>query len=217
MPFELGRPFGVPDDAAFQRRVLLALLALFAEPRGPVIVDFPEDAPGSGPADMSGLACPITRERSSAGEETLPQAIAREIRELQPWYDLARERRGRTTFGVSELAIADVARHLAGWLAVPAPSSPDPRHSSEVMLKLCSEDLKAFYLEALAEQPARPSARQLADWFWGETAAARLLLALRERCIADADPARRLIGLNNLVPREQWGRFGITERWWHKT
>ena len=28
------------------------------------------------------------------------------------------------------------------------------------------------------------------------------------------DPARQLIGRNLLVPREQWGRFGIAERWW---
>ena len=28
VPFELGRPFGPPDDAAFQKRVLLAALRL---------------------------------------------------------------------------------------------------------------------------------------------------------------------------------------------
>ena len=82
------------------------------------------------------------------------------------------------------------------------------------MLKLAAEDLKAFYFEAVAGQPQPMTGRAAADWFWGETSAAKLFVALRERCIADTDPARQLIGRNLLAPREQWGRLGITDRWW---
>ena len=82
------------------------------------------------------------------------------------------------------------------------------------MLKLAAEDLKAFYFEAVAGQPQPMTGRAAADWFWGETSAAKLFVALRARCIADADPDRQYIGRNLLVPREQWGRFGITDRWW---
>ena len=46
VPFMLGRPFGAPNDAAFQRRVLAALLGLFERADGPVLEDYPEDAPG---------------------------------------------------------------------------------------------------------------------------------------------------------------------------
>ena len=45
VPFEFGRPFGVPNGPAFQKRVLLAALALLVAPGGPVLEDFPEDAP----------------------------------------------------------------------------------------------------------------------------------------------------------------------------
>ena len=45
VPFDLGRPLGVPNDAGFQKRVLLSALNLFEETSGPVLVDFPEEAP----------------------------------------------------------------------------------------------------------------------------------------------------------------------------
>ena len=45
--FELGRPLGVPDDPAFQKRVLLAALRLLDTDSGPVLEDFGEDAPAS--------------------------------------------------------------------------------------------------------------------------------------------------------------------------
>jgi len=44
---QLGRPLGEPGDAAFQRRVLMAALALLERTDGPVILeDFTEDPPG---------------------------------------------------------------------------------------------------------------------------------------------------------------------------
>jgi len=39
VPYELGRPMGVPNDAAFQTRVLRAALSLLARTDGPLIVD----------------------------------------------------------------------------------------------------------------------------------------------------------------------------------
>ena len=39
--FELGRPLGVPDDPAFQSRVLRAALAMLDRTDGPLIVDYP--------------------------------------------------------------------------------------------------------------------------------------------------------------------------------
>src|SRR5260370_11842913 len=44
VPFELGRPFGPPGEAAFQRRVILAALGMLERDNGPVIIeDFPDD------------------------------------------------------------------------------------------------------------------------------------------------------------------------------
>lgn len=214
--FPLGRPLGVPDQPHFQKQVLRSLLALLEEPSGPVLSDYPEDAPAlTTDDDLSGMACPLRFEAPQDGEITLEAAVMREVRELQPWYDLAYERRRRTTFGAAGLAIDDVAQALFGWLSEP-PSVPEAAgRTPEDLLKLAAEDLKAFYFEAVAGQPQPLSGRALADWFWGETAAAKLFIALRERCINDPAPDRQSIGRNLMVPRDQWSRFGITERWWH--
>lgn len=218
VPFELGRPLGIPHDAAFQSRVLQATLDLFGSTEGPVLVDYPEDVPETGVGEMDGLACPIRFEATEAEDETLEMAVLREIQELQPWYDLARERRQRTTVGVTGLAIEDVARTLTGWLTPNPPTETVNGQTPAAMLKLAVEDLKAFYFEAAAGQPQGDAigSKQLADWFWEETSAAKLFLALRERLIPDDDPALRLLGHNSVVPRVEWMRFGIDDRWWHK-
>src|SRR5258708_40178027 len=45
-PFMLGRPFGEPNDAPFQRRVLLQALNLLERADGPVILEhFPDNNP----------------------------------------------------------------------------------------------------------------------------------------------------------------------------
>ena len=218
VPFELGRPLGVPHDQEFQSRVLQALIDLFDAPEGPVLVDYPEDAPGSGADDMEGLACPMRFDAPKAEDETLEAAVLREIGELQPWYDLACERRQRTTVGVTGLEIEDVAQTLAQWLSPSPPAREVNGHTPKAMLKLAVEDLRAFYFEAAAGQPEGDAigSQQLADWFWGETSAAKLLLALRERLIPDEDRGLQMLGHNSVIPREQWMRFGIDDRWWHK-
>ena len=60
VPFEMGRPVGAPEDPAFQRRVLSAALALLERPSGPVLEDYPEEAPSDGPADDEGWVCPVS-------------------------------------------------------------------------------------------------------------------------------------------------------------
>ena len=48
VPFDFGRPLGIPGDADFQRRVVLAALSLLDANEGPVLVDYPEEAPLAG-------------------------------------------------------------------------------------------------------------------------------------------------------------------------
>src|SRR5258706_14491758 len=46
LPFVLGRPLGEPNDAPFQRRVLLRALRLLERQDGPVLLEhFPDDNP----------------------------------------------------------------------------------------------------------------------------------------------------------------------------
>ena len=56
--FPLGRPLGKPDDAGFQHRVIDAALNLLTKPSGPVLADYPEDAPLVALSDAP--ACPVS-------------------------------------------------------------------------------------------------------------------------------------------------------------
>src|SRR3546814_14286248 len=58
-------------------------------------------------------------------------------------------------------------------------------------------------MEALSAQPGRKSTRQLVDWFWRETVAARAFVALRDICLKSEDDGMRYLGIRSLVPRSQ--------------
>ena len=73
--------------------------------------------------------------------------------------------------------------------------------SAGVALKRVCDDLKAYYYEAVAAQPTNLTAPAIDHWFWHETAAAKVFLALRQRCVQSADPSLRPLGELVLVPR----------------
>ena len=208
MPFELGRPLGVPNDAPFQKRVLKAALSLLEAPAGPILADFSEEAPV--PADLTGWACPINladAQMNSAGDSTLADDLNREIAFLKPWYDLTVQKRGRTTVGVSGLGIEQAAGFLVAFLSDPNRPSPRPGLPVGEALKLASEDLKGYYFESAAAQPGEATSRQMADWFWGETKAGRLLFDLQKVCLQSNDPLIKMLGTLVLIPRSQEGRL----------
>jgi len=204
VPFELGRPLGVPNDPAFQKRVLREALSLLEVPSGPILKDFPEDAPG--PADLTGWACPINLSEAKAetqGETDAATGLFKEIALLGPWYDMAVEKRGRSTVGVSGMDFQQGAQFLAAFLQDESTASPRADLSVGEALKLASEDLKAFFLEAATARPGKSSSGELADWFWGETLAGKLLLALKSVCLQSSDPSIKILGTLLLVPRNQ--------------
>ena len=201
VPFELGRPLGTPDDPEFQIRVLRAAFALLDRPQGPVLEDFPEDAPE--PADYTGWACPIALPAAQAGtEESHERALSEEIGRLRPWWELARERRARTTVGVSGYDIEEAARLVAAFADGGEPADPAPDRRFSESLKLAADDLRAFYSEAATAQPGMAAtSRDLSDWFWEETAAGRMFRAVRDRAGRSEDKGIRLVGGMLLVPR----------------
>ncbi len=68
VPFELGRPFGPPNDPAFQKRVILAALGMLVEDGGPVrIIDFPDDDPRARPDPACRQKSCCFREHIGAG------------------------------------------------------------------------------------------------------------------------------------------------------
>lgn len=205
VPFELGRPLGTPNEPAFQRRVLGALIALFKAPAGPLLVDFPEQAPGA-PADMEGWTCPISLPAPpSAGSAftQLKTAVDEEIARLRPWYDEIVRSRGRTTVGISGVAIEQIPALLMQFAGNPSMPSPQPGVPMAQVLKRASDDLRAFHYEAATAKPGQVSDVQLGSWFWGETAAGRALLALRRACLTSDDAAIKVLGERQLVPNHQ--------------
>jgi hypothetical protein len=199
VPFMLGRPFGVPGDAAFQRRVLLAALRLLEAPAGPVLADYPEDAPRPAEEEMQGVACPVNFERA-ADTNDLGAGLAREVEELAPWHDLAARRRARTTTGLSGMTMDQAAQFVASYLnSSPAPN-PAGMSAGET-LKIVCDDIRAYYYEAAAAQPGTPDAGAILHWFWHATAAGRAFLALQKICVASDDKSLQVLGGNSLVPR----------------
>jgi hypothetical protein len=200
VPFMLGRPFGAPNEPEFQRKVLHALLALFERASGPVLDDFPEDAP-AGEVDSEGFACPVSFAAVTREDGGLAGAMLEEIEQLAPWYDLARRRRGRTTVGIYGTTVEEAARHVASYINGAPEAPPVKDWSAGTAVKRACDDVKAYYYEAAAAQPGNLSAAAIEKWFWSETAAARAFLAIRDLCLKSADESLKPLGKLSLVPR----------------
>ena len=205
VPFELGRPMGAPNEPAFQLRVMRALLALFQAEKGPVLVDFPDAAPG-GPADLTGWTCPVNLAPApAAGSEfsVLQAALEQEIERLQPWHSESLRTRKRTTVGISGVPIDRIPALLMAYAADLGMKSPQEGVATPIVVKRATDDLKAFYYEAATAKPGKISDVALADWLWGETAAGRAMLALRKVCLASEDPVIKNLGQLQLLPNHQ--------------
>ena len=132
--------------------------------------------------------------------ESLASRLEAEILLLQGAHRRWMEQHGRSTVGLTGLAINDCARYVADWLRGKAPPSPRDGFSAPLILRFAVDDLKAFCLEAAAAGTAEPSSRQLTDWLWNETATGAAIHALREMLQAHEDDRLRLIVSNFIVP-----------------
>ena len=200
VPFMLGRPFGTPGDAAFQRKVILDALALLERTDGPVILEHFEhdDASSFDRAGWaSALALPPAGPLETPGEWAA--ALQAELACVLPIWQATMSRNGRTTVGLAGQppeAFADFAAQLLTGL-----SPTVAAHSSSALaMRFMADDLKALYGEAVQSQGEPPSARQVDAWFWRTTVAGRLLIALRTMSLESADNAIRTVGSRFLVP-----------------
>ena len=203
VPFEFGRPLGLPGDANFQSRVLIDALKLLDAPTGPVLTIFQEDAEVAHEGSAT-LACPVDFYEPAADLSDVAKLRAQfrqEIAHLRPWFDLALKTRGRTTVGASGLEPDTLGVFVSAFLdGIP----PSPREDifSAPLLKLAAEDLKAYYFEAVTAQPgqATSDSKALSGWFWRETTAGRVLFAIQETHESSQDQAIRSVCQRLLVP-----------------
>lgn len=200
VPFMLGRPFGVPNEPDFQRRVLRHLLSLIERPSGPVLEDFPADAPAAA-AQEEGFACPVSFATPAGAAGGLAGRMQAEIDGLAPWYEFAKRRRGRTTVGVFGATVAEAAHHVASYLDGTPKAPPNGGWSAGIAVKRACDDVKAYYYEAVAAQPGNLAPKAIEEWFWRETAAAQAFLAIRQICLKSDDESLKPLGKLSLIPR----------------
>src|SRR5579872_2332420 len=113
--FPFGRPLGKPHDAPFQRRVLMAALALLARTNGPVLEDFPERVVDATDTPMTCALPPLATSGDPAVEEA---------RALRSAYERQRAATGRTSVGLTGDADA-IPALLAALRSIATGTAPE--------------------------------------------------------------------------------------------
>ena len=199
VPFELGRPFGPPSDPGFQTNVVMTALRMLEITSGPsVLRDFPLDDPREAP-DLRWRP-PRLMTAGARVSEDLATLLECEIPMLESSYKQSVAQRGRTIVGLSGLSINEAGHYVAAWLRGGIPPSPTAEMSAPLVLRFAVDDLKAYYTEAALAGPAKPSSKQIGDWFWDQTAAGDAILNLRKIHLASSDDRLRAIAGLFLVP-----------------
>lgn len=200
----MGHPLGAPDDPAFQKRVLKDVLALLESPGPPpVLIDYPEDEPEND--EITVLSCPVNFALSADETEDadpMLTALRREMTAMRPWYDMAVNKRKRTTVGVSTIDLEKLGDFIYAFVKGEEPENPVADTPVVYTLKYAVEDLKSYYIEGITAQPGQSgaSSQVLQDWFWEETVAGKVLLELKKVCEASSDRMMSMVGSHFVVP-----------------
>ena len=191
VPFEMGRPFATPNDVELQQRVLKAALALLDEPGStPLLKDFSEEA-----SNLQGEL-----NWTFPGKLDTDSVIA-EASSILPIWQKARQRSGRSTFGISGLSAETAVEYIARYHS-PQPM-PNPKGMAPVSrARFAIDDIKLFYFEAALVNGGKPSSFQLNEWFWKETLAGRMILDFQDAARLGDDKNLHLIA-DSLVPPER--------------
>jgi hypothetical protein len=173
-------------------------------------MEFTEDAPATD-AQEGPLACPVSfvsTDKNISDTDRMVSAFTQEVAQMRNWYDLAVQKRGRTTVGITGMEPEKAADFLAAFVQGERDTNPQEGVSLATALRMAADDLKAFYFEAVTAQPGQSTdSATLANWFWSHTAAARIINAIREICLEIAGNEFQLLGTLLLVPRNQLHRF----------
>ena len=170
--FPLGLPLGKPGDADFQHRVLDAAFALFENPTGPVLEDFPEAIRS---VDSEPLVCSVPPRYDPELHPAVDEAQG-----LRAAYDRAVARHGRTTVGSH--ASADDIPDAIGKFARIAAGEPWDQVGLDGSAGRIGQEIRTYYEELaceLADAPAGPWAVE--HWFYERTETGKVLLEARRK------------------------------------
>ena len=208
VPFELGRPLGAPDEPDFQRRVLRTCLELLERESGPVLEDFPDDAPGED-ADQEGWTCPVNFAvpvDDLSDEDLIRQTLEQEIAQLRPWYEESKQNRsGRTNFGISGTTPEQIAAYIAHVIVSQEDSvSPIADTPAHLAFKHMADDIRYYYMEAAIARPdTRVSDLEIGNWLWGETTLGKALVTIRDWSMETEHPGFKALAPTAMVPAHQ--------------
>ena len=202
VPFILGRPLGAPSNLEFQRKVLIDALGLLQENQWPVIKDFSEEAPEDEIGFYSEtLVCPVSFPTKNL-EGSSQTRLLNEIAQLQAWHSLAVQVKGRSTTGITGCTPEELGTFVASWLTdQEIKSIKDLDYPPAATLKLATDELKAFYYESKSMQPGKHSVHSIQDWFWFDTTAGEVFLAIKEKISHFEDTSFKGLSTTSLVPR----------------
>jgi hypothetical protein len=135
-------------------------------------------------------------------------ALKREVGSLRPWYDMAVKKRGRTTVGVSGLDTDALPDFICAFFDGAFPESPIEDVALPYALNLATDDLKAYYFEAITSQPGQASApsETISDWFYGDTVAGTVMYKLKETLGRSDDRLMKVVGNALIVPTSEANR-----------
>ncbi|MCP4753787.1 MAG: hypothetical protein GY866_23125 [Proteobacteria bacterium] len=203
VPFELGRPFGAPNQPEFQTRVLRAALQLLERQDAPPILErFLEDSPETGEEAETAWSCPVSFAPKQKAGSTRMNSVLSEIEQLKPWHEVYSRKRGRSAHFVSGLDLPGIVRFFDEL----ADGNPAPETGSEIplpeLIRLSIDDLRTWYGEAAEGRPGRKSFQKINEWFWTETAAAHLIAAAALALENHEDHFVRIIVERAMVQRQ---------------
>ncbi|MEQ9450660.1 MAG: hypothetical protein RJQ07_03660 [Pseudomonadales bacterium] len=203
VPYPLGRPFGVPGDAAFQHRILDHALSLLSRTDGPVFVTHAEDAPAiAGTEDA--WVCPVNFADAS-NDNSIASQVHEEMALLRPWHDQGLA--DTVPRGLSGLTATEAVDFVAGFVPVnDDEATPEVDRATAEQLKHAVEDIKTFYNRAAVNQPGSIDVQALEDWYWGETQAGRLVRDVRLALLDHPDKVVAITAGLLLVPGAQTWR-----------
>ena len=199
-PFLLGRPLGEPGDSDFQRRVLLQALRLLERTDGPVILEhFPDDNPSHFDREGWEPSVIVLPPGAYADAAEWEAAFRDELELVLPAWERFEARFGRSTVGLSGQSLQDWPDFATSFLNGQLPTVP-AHDTPALALRFLCDDIKAMYAEAAQADGPAPSAGQIDRWFWRETVAGQLLIALRSKAMESENNALKTVGGRFFVP-----------------
>ena len=203
--FPMGRPLGKPNDPEFQKKVIRVAFKLLQKSPAPVLEDFPEIIPVKEGRMSYALPVDLVYKVNQLGDiDKLTDEVKKELSNLMPDYLKAIDNNGRTTVGASEMEISDFVPYISEFAKGNKPKSPRKGLPAIPLLKLVVEDLNAVYTETRIYKYKIDDLEMLGKWFWQETYAGKLLLAIEAVSLESDDQVLRQIASMSLLTPRFW-------------